>query len=62
MRHVLLATLLVGTCFGQELRLDKVRPSIPQNTLDASKYDPTAPQISVEVRFISATPELARRL
>jgi Flp pilus assembly secretin CpaC len=58
MRCVLLATLLVGTAFGQEQPKDLAGTQISQEMMDASKRD----QIAVEVWFISGTSELAKRL
>lgn len=68
MRHLLLAALLVGTTFGQGKTPTGTEkppialPPIPQTAAQAKDFDPNAPQICVEVRFVSGSPEAMKQL
>lgn len=63
MRYVLLAVMCVGTVFAQEqanpLEASGYSVGGPLTTSDkaAKKFDENEPQISIEVRFLSAPPE-----
>ncbi len=66
MRHLLLAALLVGTTFGQGQTSSVEHPltpsPIPQTPAEARKFDSSAPQICVEVRYLSGSPEAMKQL
>ncbi len=62
MRQLLLIVLSVGTSFGQHTTGHS--PALQPGTkpIDGTKFDPSAPQIMIEVRFLSGPPEMFQRL
>jgi hypothetical protein len=62
MRCLLLLVLSTGTSFGQNTTDHDPTPKPDMRPTGGTQFDPNAPQITIEVRFLSGPPEMFQRL